>query len=64
MLEDGPATETSFPGSNSNGGEVAVQPWIYLITTLLRNCADIGESHTPAVNVILLGESLTTVAII
>ena len=34
------------------------QPCIYLITTLLRNCADIGESHTPAVNVILLGESL------
>jgi hypothetical protein len=64
VLEDGPATETSSPGPNSNGGEVALQPWIYLITTLLRNCADIGESHAPAVNVILLGESLTTVAII
>jgi hypothetical protein len=63
VSEDGPATETS-PGSNSNGGGVAVPPCIYLITTFLRNCADIGESHTPAVNVILLGESLTTVVII
>jgi hypothetical protein len=54
-----PATETSSPGFNSNGGEVAV----YLIT-VSDNCADKGESHTPAVKGILLGELLITVEII
>jgi hypothetical protein len=61
VSEDGPATETSSPGFNSNGGEFAVHPCMYLITTFLINCADKGESHTPAVKVILLGELLTTV---
>ena len=55
VSEDGPATETS-PGFNSNGDEVAVHPCVYLITTFLINCADKGESHTPAVKVILPGE--------
>lgn len=59
-----PATETSSPGFNSNGGEIAVQPCVYLITTFLRNCADKSESHTPAVKVIVFGELLTTVEII
>jgi hypothetical protein len=30
--EDGPATETSCPGVNLNGGEVAVQSCVYFIT--------------------------------
>jgi hypothetical protein len=64
VSEDGPAKETSSPGFNSKGGEVAVHPCVYLITTFLINCADDGESHTPAVKVILLGELLTTVEII
>jgi hypothetical protein len=61
VSEDGPATETSSPGFNLNGGEVAMHPCVYLITTFLINCADKGESHTSAVKVILLGELLTTV---
>ena len=36
---------------------------VYLITTLLRNFADKGESHTPALNVIMVGDLLTTIAI-
>jgi hypothetical protein len=38
-----------------------VQPCVYLMTTFLTNFADNGESHTPAVNVIVLGDLLTTV---
>ena len=32
VSEDGPATETSCPGVNLNGGEVAVQSCVYFIT--------------------------------
>jgi hypothetical protein len=31
---------------------------------IFDNCADKGESHTPALNVIILGELLTTAEII
>jgi hypothetical protein len=60
--ETGPATVTSCPGFNSNGGDVAVQPWVCLITTLLdiKNAVK-GESQSPAGNSILSGELLTTV---
>ena len=62
MPETGPATVTSCPGFNSNGGDVAVQPWVCLITTLLdiKNAVN-GESQSPAGNSILSGELLTTV---
>jgi hypothetical protein len=61
--ELGPATETCSPDFNLNGGEVAVQPCVCLITTLklLKN-ADKGEWHAPATNIIVLDELLTTVA--
>ena len=62
MPETGPATVTSCPGFNSNGGDVAVQPWVCLITTLLDlKKAVKGESQRPAGNRILSGELLTTV---
>lgn len=65
MPETGPATVTSCPGFNSNGGDVAVQPWVCLITTLLdiKNAVK-GESQIPEGNSILSGELLTTVDII
>lgn len=65
MPETGPATVTSCPGFNSNGDDVAVQPWVCLITTLLdiKNAVK-GESQSPEGNSILSGELLTTVDII
>ena len=65
MPEAGPATVTSCPGFNSNGADVAVQPWVCLMTTLLdtKNAVR-GESQSPAGNSILSGELLTTVDII
>jgi hypothetical protein len=59
--ETGPATVTSSPGFNSNWGEVAVLPWVFLITTLLIKKAVKGESQRPAGNIIVSGELLTTV---
>jgi hypothetical protein len=49
-------------GGLGYGGEGAVQPCVCLITAvkLLKN-ADKGEWHTPATNIIILGELLTTV---
>lgn len=46
-----------------NGGEGVVQLCVYLITTFFRNFADRGESQTPALNVIVPGDLLTTVEI-
>ena len=54
---------TSFPGPNLNGGEVAVQPCVGFTTTLkVLKSADKGDLHAPAVNIIVPGELLTTVA--
>jgi hypothetical protein len=58
--ELGPATETCSPGFNLNEGEAVVQPCVCLIITFLAKFADKGESHVPAMNVIMLGELLTT----
>jgi len=60
MPELGPATETCSPGFNLNEGEAVVQPCVCLIITFLAKFADSGESHLPAMNVIVLGELLTT----
>ena len=60
--ETGPATVTSSCGFNSNGGEVAVQLWVCLITTFLIKNAVKGESQRPAGNNIVSVELLTTVA--
>ena len=38
-----------------------VQPCVCFITTFIINCADKGDSHAPAVNIIVLGELFTTV---
>jgi hypothetical protein len=63
--ETGPATVTSSPGFNSNGGEVAVQyTWVCLIITFLIKNAVKGESQGPAGNFIVSGDLLTTIDII
>ena len=56
---------TCSPAFNSKGGDVTVQPWVCLITTLkdIKNAVK-GELHRPAGNSILSGELLTTVDII
>ena len=60
--ETGPATVTSYPGSNSNGGKVAVQcSWVCLIITFLIKNAIKGESQAPVGNIIVSGELLTAV---
>lgn len=44
VSEDGSATESASPGFNSNCGEVAEHPCVYLITTFLPSL-DKGESR-------------------